>query len=241
MRIQWYRWCRRWRSTSSSSWLCQTGFARPPSGSTRSSATAAAATMSVSSPQPSPLLLRAGGRLQMPIKLPACLSLGVAGREISWQALLMHLHHKTSAPGADPRLVEDIATVARAWAAIRRRFRQRGVRAPRQLLLGHSFGLVPEPMSRNPAWLQPLRRALRAVDVKGLFPRLDRGEGAPEAAVHQALLFARGCRAPGTGPLGDLFADERWRLVLSSAPRHWLSRMGSPARWRTTRAAVLIP
>jgi hypothetical protein len=63
---------------------------------------------------------------------------------------------------------------------------------PRQLLLGPIFGLVPENMRRNPPWLQPLRRALRlgTADCKRLFPRLDRGEGAPEIAVHQTL-FAR--------------------------------------------------
>jgi hypothetical protein len=57
-------------------------------------------------------------RLQMPVKLPACHSLGVAGRNTSWQALLMHLLHKASTPGADPSLVADVATVALAWAAI---------------------------------------------------------------------------------------------------------------------------
>ena len=92
-------------------------------------------------------LLRACGRLQLPVKLPACLSLGVAGRDLSWQALLTHLRRKASAPGMDPSLVQDIEAVAQAWIAIRRRFRRRGVRAPRQLLLGHSFELVPESMS----------------------------------------------------------------------------------------------
>jgi hypothetical protein len=53
-------------------------------------------------------------------------------------------------------------------------------RAPRQLLIGHSFGLVPETMSRNPEWLLPLRRALKAVDATQLFHSLDRGEGAQE-------------------------------------------------------------
>ncbi len=51
--------------------------------------------------------------------------------------------------------MQDIGTVSQAWTAILRRFRRRGVRAPRQLLLGHSFELVPESMSKNPAWLLP--------------------------------------------------------------------------------------
>ncbi len=60
-----------------------------------------------------------------------------------------------------------------------------GVRMPRQLLLGSSFGLVPENMRRNPPWLQPLRRALGMADCKRLSPRIDRGEGTPEVAAHQ--------------------------------------------------------
>jgi ribonuclease HI len=170
-------------------------------------------------------LLRACGRLQLPVKLPACLSLGVAGRDTSWQALLMHLQSKASAPGADPSLVQDVMTVSQAWAAIRRRFRRRGVRAPRQLLLGRSFELVPASMSRNPAWLQPLRRVLKLVDTKTLFPRLDRGEGAPEVAVHQALLFdVIHSLRQGEGPVEHLFADIRWQRVRSSASRRsWVS------------------
>jgi hypothetical protein len=50
-------------------------------------------------------ILRACCRLHMPVKLPACRSLGVAGRDLSWQALLMHLRSKASAPGADLSLV----------------------------------------------------------------------------------------------------------------------------------------
>ena len=163
--------------------------------------------------------------LQLPVKLPACLSLGVAGRDTSWQALLMHLQSKASAPGADPSLVQDVMTVSQAWAAIRRRFRRRGVRAPRQLLLGRSFELVPASMSRNPAWLQPLRRVLKLVDTKTLFPRLDRGEGAPEVAVHQALLFdVIHSLRQGEGPVEHLFADIRWQRVRSSASRRsWVS------------------
>ena len=101
------------------------------------------------------------------------------------------------------------------------------MRAPRQLLLGHSFELVPESMSRNPAWLQPLRRALKVVEVKTLFPYLDRGEGVPEVAVHQALLseVIRGLRG-AEGPTERLFEDQRWERVESAAPRKsWLSIM----------------
>ena len=78
-------------------------------------------------------LLRACGQLRYQIKLPACPSLGVAGRDtgISWHALLVHLRHKASAPEASRELAEDMATVAQAWAAmIRRRFRRRGGALP---------------------------------------------------------------------------------------------------------------
>jgi hypothetical protein len=80
-------------------------------------------------------------------------------------------------------------------------------------------------MSRNPAWLQPLRRVLKLVDTKTLFPRLDRGEGAPEVAVHQALLFdVIHSLRQGEGPVERLFADIRWQRVRSSASRRsWVS------------------
>jgi hypothetical protein len=80
-------------------------------------------------------------------------------------------------------------------------------------------------MSRNPAWLQPLHRALKVVDVKGLFPRLNRREGAPEVAVYQALLFDMIHSLQQEEVLAKhLFTDERWQQVRSSAPRRsWLS------------------
>jgi hypothetical protein len=39
-------------------------------------------------------LFRACGQLQMEIHLPACLFLGLAGRNTSWHAILMHLRQK---------------------------------------------------------------------------------------------------------------------------------------------------
>ena len=110
-------------------------------------------------------LLRACGLLHMPVKLSACLTLGLAARDTSWLLLLMHLHHKASAQGADSPLVEDVVTMALTWVAIQRGFRRRGVCCPQQLLLRHCLGLVPESVSRNPAWLKPLHRALKVVDA----------------------------------------------------------------------------
>jgi hypothetical protein len=128
-------------------------------------------------------LLRACGQLQTEIKLPACLSLGVAGRDTSWCSLLMHLRQKAAAPEASQELISDVATVAQVWGAILRRFRRRGVRVPLQLLQGASFALVSANMKTDPAWLQPFCRTLREVDVRRLFPSLNRSEGAREASV----------------------------------------------------------
>jgi hypothetical protein len=68
-------------------------------------------------------------------------------------------------------------------------------------------------MSKNPAWLQPLRPALKVVEVKTLFPYLDRGEGAPEVAVHQQLLFeVLHSLREGEGPTTELVihTEQEW-------------------------------
>ncbi len=85
---------------------------------------------------------------------------------------------------------------------------------PLHLLLGSSPKLMPETMRKKPAWLEPFRRALRVVDCKRLFPSLDRVEGVPEVAVHQALMsdVLHGLRQADV-QLGPLFTDNRWRLV----------------------------
>ncbi len=88
---------------------------------------------------------------------------------------------------ANQQLTEDLTTVTRAWAAIRRRFRHRDMLIPRQLVLDPRSTpapwLAPERMGKNPAWLEPLRRALCVVEMRRLFSRLDWGEDIPEAAV----------------------------------------------------------
>jgi hypothetical protein len=48
--------------------------------------------------------------------------------------------------------------------------------------------LLPSALPQNPGWLEPLRRTLCCADTAILFPLLDRGEGLPDEAVHQALL-----------------------------------------------------
>jgi hypothetical protein len=73
------------------------------------------------------------------------------------------------------------------------------------------------------------------VDVRRLFPSLNRSEGAREAAAHQTLIsdVIRGLDQRDV-PVGHLFADERWLLVRSSAPRRsWLTvlaKSGFPCR-----------
>ena len=103
----------------------------------------------------------------MDIRLPACLSLGVAGRDTSWRGLLMHLKQKCSSPDASQFLKTDLEVVHRAWGSIRRRFRRRGVRTPRQLIVNPRISpavwLVPEHMSKNPSWFEPLRRGSLAI------------------------------------------------------------------------------
>ncbi len=141
----------------------------------------------------------------------------------------MHLRQKAAAPETSQQLVSDVATIAQAWGATRRRFRRKGFHVQRQLHLGSSFVSVPKAMKNDPAWLKPFRRSLRVVDVRRLFPSLNRSEGAPEPAAHQALMseVIRGIQQREVH-VEHLFADERWRLVRSSAPRRiWLSILAS--------------
>jgi hypothetical protein len=57
-------------------------------------------------------LFRACGQLQMEIHLPACLSLGLVGRDTSWHALLMHLRQKAGHAETNQQLADDVDTVA---------------------------------------------------------------------------------------------------------------------------------
>ncbi len=126
------------------------------------------------------------------------------------------------------------------------------MRTPLQLVLRidpratPAHWLVQERMGKNPAWLEPLRRVLCVVETHRLFSRLNRGEDVPEAAVHQELLHdvIHGLKRRDV-PIGPLFADERWRLVRSSAPRRsWLSvlrKNGFPCRGEEEAAGSVDP
>ena len=166
-------------------------------------------------------LLRACGQMGIDIKLPDVLTAGKMAREVSWYALRVHMR---SMVGSDMRLLEDLRCVERHWSHMLKRFRERGVFAPRQLLADRCADpivwLLPSQLSRNPGWLAPLRRLLQTVRVHGLFPSLDRGEGAAEPPAHQELvsLLFRELRCDGPEQvLRDIFLDSRWRSVRSGA------------------------
>ena len=188
------------------------------------------------SPRPCPIarLLRACAQLEIQIRLPACLSLGKVERETSWHALLRHMQQQISGREEEQER-NDLALVTQCWTAIRRRLRRRGIRFPRQLVLDPqqtpAMWLVPHQLKPSPRWLEPLLRLLKNVNTVGLFPRLDRGLGAPVPPVHQQLLHdvISGLKNPEI-PVVGLFEDGRWNEVRSSAPvlcwRTTLNRMG---------------
>ena len=95
-------------------------------------------------------LLRECRQLGVEALFSVCLSIG----KTSWQGLLAHLLRLTSAPGTDECLRSDMACVASAWCAIRRRLARRGIRQPRQLVLDPHVHpvvwLVPETLSPPP-------------------------------------------------------------------------------------------
>ena len=88
--------------------------------------------------------------------------------------------------------------------------------------------LLPVALSRNPVWLEPLRRLLSRIRAPNLFPLLDRMGGSSGVPVHQDLMHVTltqlgqpGCDIP------SIFSDERWQEVRSTAPLHvWDSIMG---------------
>jgi len=202
----------------------------------------AAALAEEGSPRKCPIarFLRACGQLGVRIRLPTCLSLGKTERETSWHCLLSHVRQLASSAEADDQLRQDVACVAASWGAIRRRFRRRGVRMPRQLVVAAlsnrpATWTVPESLSRNPRWLGAFRRALARLDPGPIFPRLDRGEGVRAVSNDQALVQATlaGLGA-GHATRAALFNDPRWDSVRSSCPLAcWQQQLG--------RLGVVVP
>ena len=113
-------------------------------------------------------------------------------RETSWHSLLTHLRWRAAAPDADEVFRSDVDRVAESWAAIRLRFRGRGIKQPRQLVLDPrvqpAVWLIPETMARRQHWLKALRRVLHRVETAAIFPRLDRGVGTPTPVLQTLLL-----------------------------------------------------
>jgi hypothetical protein len=135
--------------------------------------------------------------------------------------LLMHLRQQASPPGASQELAEDVSAVARAWAVIRRRFRLRGVRMLRQLLLGSSFGLVPERLGKNVGWLQSFRKDLHVSRCR------------LQASLPQARPGGRGSR--GGSVSGTAFQSDLWAQTARHTGRATLHR------WLLAACAKLSP
>ncbi len=55
--------------------------------------------------------LRLCGQLDVPVKLPACISLAVAGRDVSWYAMREHLQTTAAAAGASDQQKTDVVLV----------------------------------------------------------------------------------------------------------------------------------
>jgi hypothetical protein len=96
------------------------------------------------------------------------LSLGKVQRELSWHGLLQPLRGRASAAEAEAQLQADVATLAASWTTIRRYLQRRGIRYPRMMMVNPRrppvLWLVPITITRNPGWLEPLRRVLPMVE-----------------------------------------------------------------------------
>ena len=203
------------------------------------------------SPRSCPIarLLRACAQLEIQIRLPACLSLGKTERETSWYAALKHIRQQVEAQ-EDEQGKKDLETIVQSWSAIRRRWRRRGVRFPRQLVVDPqqrpALWLVPQSLRPNPRWLEPLRRLLKLVDTVSLFRKLDRGIGVSAPPVHVGLIHdVLAGLQDLTVPVARLFEDERWHEIRCSAPvRSWhafLHRQNFPCQYSMNEPAGLDP
>ncbi len=91
--------------------------------------------------------LRLCGHLDVPVKFPTCISLVVAGRDVSWYALQVHLQATAASAGANDQQKTDVAIITKSWQAIQRRLRSKGVCCPQQLLV--------DPRTSPVMWLVP--------------------------------------------------------------------------------------
>lgn len=163
-------------------------------------------------------LLRTCGQLGIDIRLPRCLTPRKSTRDTSWLGLKKRLISSSEeSPYAGHAL-----HVASVWTEVIRYFRTKGIRCPRQLCVDTTAKRykwrIPS-RHPNPRWLQSLRQVLTNTVINNLFPPLDRGFEAPDTAPHQLLVHAvlQACRFNAN--MDNLFRDERWARVRSSAMR----------------------
>ena len=88
-------------------------------------------------------LLRACGQLQMDVILPEVLTTGRMRLETSWYALLEHIHCRVS----EEMDSSDLGCITMHWTTIRKGFRSRGIRFPRQIVLDRT--------AESAEWLVP--------------------------------------------------------------------------------------
>ena len=122
-----------------------------------------------------------------------------------------------------------MACVASAWRAIRRHLARRCIVNPGSwcstLTCIRSSGWSQRFSRPPPYWLLVARTFSKSVVCcwhRCPLPRLDSGDGVPEAASHQTLihevlsgLLRPDCHAPA------LFSNERWNLIRCTA-QHWV-------------------
>ncbi len=196
-------------------------------------------------PRPCPIarLLRVCGQLDLPVKLPDCLSLGPGEHETSWHRLLTCLREHVATQPSNAATRKDLEMVEAKWRDIRLAFKAKGLLQPRALILdtGASHPQWCELAFSTP-WLRPFHRLLQLIPVEArtrLFPPLDRGRRLVAEELHRGLISdTLKALQESRDPVGALvtedivgiFRDPRWTKVkCSERPSAWgrlLSRLG---------------
>jgi hypothetical protein len=90
-------------------------------------------------PYPVPRLLRVCGQLDLPVKLPDCLSLGPGEHETSWHRLLTFLREHVATQPSNSATRKDLEMVEAKWRDIRLAFKAKGLLnlEPLSWTLGH--------------------------------------------------------------------------------------------------------
>jgi hypothetical protein len=137
-------------------------------------------------------LLRACGQLGTKILRPRALTEAVRSREASWQALRTYLRNRVAGGpqaccglcGSGWRLECDAEAAAEARHQVPQ---PAGVGRTRDPMI-HPVCLLPTTIARYPQWLSPLHLVLTQVNLRDLFPRVDRGAHPAPVPVHQELI-----------------------------------------------------